>query len=178
MILMVALFLVNECTFCNAFVCKWCWIKSLTVRSCFSSEHSAVVCRPVKPLRRIQPAVNTMNSTWSKTKAHRKLIATKQFCSQTGSWCGFSAQVHVFYHCIQENTEVHLDRSRYHKVNNFSFFLTLFRPSPGSSNAPANIPSDRHGRCGHLPSSCSASAAPCGLDKRWRTTGSVDGNEK
>lgn len=59
----------------------------------------------------------------------------------------------------------------------FSYFLTLHRSSPGSSNAPANIPPHWYGGCGYLPSSCSASAAPCGLEKRWRTTGPVHGNE-
>lgn len=123
---MVALFLVKECTFCNAFACKWCWIKSLTVRNGFSSEHFAVVCSPVKPLRHIQPAVNTMNSTWSQTKAHRKLIATIDN-SVLKLDCG-AVSLHK-YMCFttalkKQNTKVHLDCS-YHKVNNFNFLKSL-----------------------------------------------------
>ena len=53
----------------------------------------------------------------------------------------------------------------------------LLRPSPGSSNAPANVSSHRHGWRGYLPSGSWASAAPRGLDKRWRTTWPVLGNQ-
>lgn len=162
-------------TFYTAFTRKLCSTKSLRVRNGFSFKHFMGFCSPVKPLRHIQPAVNTMNSTWTKTNAHRKLIAREQFCSGAESWCSTCVFLLFFFFCFETLRCI----KNYDRVNNclFFFFVTLCRPSPASSNAPANVPPHWYGGCGYLPSSCSASAAPCGLDKRWRTTGPVHGNE-
>lgn len=62
-----------------------------------------------------------------------------------------------------------------HKVNYFHLFPVL-RPGPGSPDATEDVPPHGYGGRGHLPSGCSAPAAPGGLDKGRRTTGPVLGN--
>lgn len=64
-----------------------------------------------------------------------------------------------------------------HYEVNYSNSFPLLRPSPDSSDAPANLSSHRHGWHGQVSSGSSASSAPCGLDEGWRTTWPVLGNQ-
>lgn len=66
---------------CDLFI-----VKSVTVGNVnFSSEHFTVACRPVKPFKQIQSAVNTRNSTCSKNIDTQETVYNKAICSQNES---------------------------------------------------------------------------------------------
>lgn len=85
--------------------------KSLPVRNCLLSEHFTVVyiCSPTKPLRHVQPAVNTINSTLSRTQAHRGKLnnnkkaikhTPKHNCTATTLLTNWIVAVYQFGGCV------------------------------------------------------------------------------